>query len=138
MYDKVISFIRDFFPWLLMLLGYFFEISKIPISPLSAIRDWILKPATDRIDKLEEQFADSKRKYTLEKIYAIRKIIVDFSDACRNHEHHTQKEFQDIIDLYTKYLSLCEEAGIENGVINVEYQIIVDTYKSVHDDNDFK
>lgn len=138
MYDKVISFIRDFFPWLLMLLGYFFEISKIPISPLSAIRDWILKPATDRIDKLEEQFADSKRKYTLEKIYAIRKIIVDFSDACRNHEHHTQKEFQDIIDLYTKYLSLCEEAGIENGVINVEYQFILDTYKTVHDDNDFK
>lgn len=137
MYKQVLEFIRDFAPLILGGLGFFFEVSKIPISPFSAIRDWVLKPVNDRIDKLEKEFKNEKHRTLVNRIYDIRKIIIDFSDSCRNHEHHTQKEFQDIFDLHTKYLDLCEEAGIANGVITVEYQFIVDTYNKVREENNF-
>ena len=136
-YDKTVDFIKDFLPWILVILGYFFEVSKIPISPFSMIRDWILKPVNDRIDTLEKEFRKEKHRILVDRIYDIRKTIIDFSDSCRNHEHHTQKEFQDIIDLHTKYLDLCEKADIANGVISVEYQYILDTYKKVKEENDF-
>ena len=136
-YDKMVDFIKDFLPWILVILGYFFEISKIPISPFSMIRDWVLKPVNDRIDKLEKEFKNEKHRALVNRIYDIRRIIIDFSDSCRNHEHHTQKEFQDIFDLHTKYLDLCKEAGIANGVISIEYQFIVDTYSKVREENDF-
>ena len=137
MYKHIFDFIKDFFPWILTLCCYFFEISKIPLSPFSSIRAWMLKPAMDRIDELEKEFRKEKQRCKLDRIYDIRKIIVDFSDSCRNHEHHTQKEFQDIFDLHTKYIELCEEANIANGVITVEYQLILDTYKKVRQENRF-
>ena len=137
MYEKIIEFVKDFLPWIFVIVGYFFEVSKIPVSPFSTIRDWIVKPVNDRIDRLEKEFKKEKHKNLVNRIYNIRREITDFSDSCRNHEHHTQKEFQDIFDLHTKYLALCDEANIANGVITVEYQLILDTYKKVREENDF-
>ena len=67
----------------------------------------------------------------------IRWEVLDFANACRNGRKHTKDEFQHIIALKDKYVTLLKKTGDKNGVFDEEYSYILDLYKERQQKNDF-
>lgn len=114
-------------------LSVFVEFVPIKINPISSILKWIgkqinedikeqLQELQSKVDTLEMQEAQNE-------VDQIRNEILKFGKSCRNKEKHTQKQFEQIIYLYKKYEDLVEKYQIDNGVLEIEYDYILEIYK---------
>lgn len=114
-------------------LSVFVEIVPIKINPISSILKWVgrqinedikeqLQRLQSKVDVLENQRAQDE-------VDQIRNEILKFGKSCRNKEKHTKKQFEQIIYLYKKYEDLVEEYEIDNGVLEIEYDYIINVYK---------
>ena len=140
--SAIFQWCLEHWSFVLFALGIFIQFTPaIKFSPITAICKWIGKAINgeviQRITGLEAR-ADQQRKSIDEnEMDRIRWEVLDFANACRNHHKHTKDEFQHIIALNTKYHSLLEKYGDENGVFDAEYAYILELYQECQRNNTF-
>lgn len=143
---------------IIIFLSIFIEISKIKISPISALIKFIFKPIRKEISSLKEEFKaelenvktelsdqiDSLRKdqereratveeliYSNEmsEISRIRWEIIEFSNSLENGQLHVRDEYRHIRDEYKKYETLVEKYDLKNGIVTEEVEKIEKHYQ---------
>ncbi len=124
------------------------EFSKIKINPLSAILNWlggrINGPLIEKIDALDKKQDEQKKSIDDlrdtqddNEIDRIRWEILEFAHSCRKKEKHTLDEFNHIIELNGKYHRILERRKLQNGIIDLEYNYIVQVYEKCQQEGSF-
>lgn len=160
--EELLKYASDLIPWIASIafvLSWFFEFSKIKINPWS----WLLKQLAKELNKDVHQRLDEvvnvKSKHyqeimdimndTSEQLHKlniridenemqrIRWEILDFANSIKNGTKHSKDEFHHIIEMNEKYHRIIEYRGMTNGVIDVEYELILDTYRKCREENSF-
>lgn len=148
----------------IILFGYFIEISKIKINPISFIFKTIgtaFNQPTLRFimeheqqQKLDmanfnqslEEIMNEIKKLTIEskinELKRTRSDIMAFSMSCKRKEDHNEQQFQMIIQLHTDYENIIKELNnlgnpITNGVLDEDYDFIMQTYRQCRDSGKF-
>lgn len=132
-------------------VGCFVEISKFKINPISFIFIRIgaafNKPTLDKLllqqkemeefnKKLEEiskKLEATDKKIDINEIKRIRAEIMAFAMSCKKREDHNEQQFQAIIDIHKEYELLIKLTGIENGVLDEDYNFIMNVYRHCRD-----
>lgn len=147
--QTIVNALKEVWPILVVLFCAFFEVSKIPISPFSALRDWILKPTTKKMDEIVKQFEreveelkelmnECEKRANIDKAKRCRGEVLGFANSCKNDAKHTKDEFLHIIDAHNTYEKLCERyPEIENGIVEAEYKYIMEIYYECQRENKF-
>ena len=120
-------------------LSCFVEFSKIKLNPLSWILNWVGKaingPLIAKIDALDQK--QDAQQATMDalrdtqddnEIDRIRWEILYFARSCRNGEWHATDEFDHVMGLNAKYHRLLERRNLKNGIIDLEYNYILQNY----------
>lgn len=138
---EVIDWLLDNWATITVVVSVFFEITPIKLNPIKAVLRWIGKAINGevilQITELKSQMNAQQKSMDYNEMDRIRWEIFDFANECRNNIRHTKDEFQHVIDLNTKYHSLLEKYGEENGVFDAEYEFILELYKKCQHENDF-
>lgn len=117
-------------PVLIVLLGLLVQITPVKINPISWLGKQLNKDTLDKVCKLEKMIDNNRMK-------SIRWEILSFANSCKKHEKHSQDEFLHIIDIHSEYEDLCELNDFTNGVVDVEYEYILEVYSSCRNNNSF-
>lgn len=146
----------------LAILGIFFEVSKIKFNPIS----WLFKtigaafnePTIKQLQATKEEIHELKEmnrlfnqkleelaksqdatdlKIDVNEIKRIRAQIREFANSLKRREEHTEQQYQDIIWLHKDYESLIETTGLENGVLDEDYNFILTVYRRCRDSGKF-
>ena len=127
---------KDFIP-IATALSVVVEITPIKINPWSKILKSIGKIMNQdlcvEMKNINEKLKVVSSRVDENEIDRIRYEILDFSNACRNNREHSKDQFQHVIDINKKYHKILEENGLENGIIDVEYDYILRVYKDCQD-----
>lgn len=114
-------------------VSIFVEFVPIKISPISWVLKWIGKQINqdikEQLQELQNKVDTLEMQEVQNEVDQIRNEILKFGKSCRNKEKHTQKQFEQIIYLYKKYEDLVEKYKIDNGVLEIEYDYILEIYK---------
>lgn len=139
--QAVLSWIGNHLWTIIIGLSCIIQFTPIKINPWTMLFNWISKQLTG---ELKEDVKDIKEKIDEQQIAIddnekdrIRWEILDFANSCRNGRRHTKEEFQHIITLRDKYVTLLEKTSDTNGVFEAEYQYILELYKERQIKNDF-
>lgn len=140
---------------LLVIIGYFVEISRIKINPLSFIitrlSNAFNKPALDqqiiirkeldyfnkKLDALTEKVEKTDKKIDINEAKRIRAEIMAFATSCKKREEHNEDQFKTIIDLHQDYIELIEKVELTNGVLDEDYNFIMHVYRNCRDSGKF-
>lgn len=121
--------------------GIFFEITPIKINPITKILKYCGDKMNEDLRKdITSMKEDVKRiddKVDENEIDRIRYEILSFASSCRNKRKHSRENFLHIIELNTKYHKIIEEKGLENGQIDIEFELIKNIYKKCSENNSF-
>lgn len=127
---------KDFIP-IATALSVVVEITPIKINPWSKILKSVGKIMNQdlcvEMKNINEKLKVVSSRVDENEIDRIRYEILDFSNACRNNREHSKDQFQHVIDINKKYHKILEENGLENGIIDVEYDYILRVYKDCQD-----
>lgn len=159
---KEIIEINNILPWAIIIgfLGSIgVEIAPIKINPWSFIMNQISEALTKNVTlKLDdvtnlrnEQYAEitnalrdaAEQMHKLNVIVdenemqRIRWEILNFANSIKNGGKHTKDEFHHIIEMNQKYHDIIERRDLVNGVIDIEYEIILNEYRRCRENNDF-
>lgn len=127
---EIVSHIAAISPAVLLILGLFVQIAPVKVNPISWLGKQLNKETLDRVDKLEKHIDSNRMK-------SIRWELLDFANSCKNHRKHSKDEFLHMIDIHTEYEELCELNDFTNGVVDVEYEYILEVYSSCRNNNSF-
>lgn len=149
---------------ILLMCSIFFEIAPIKLNPISWLIKFIFKPIRDDISDMrtelnnnieavknelksdiesikQEQFVqkesidDLVRANEMNEISRIRWEIIEFANSIENKQLHIRDEYRHIIDDNKRYHTLIEKYGLDNGIIDEEYEKIYNHYKENKDSN---
>lgn len=157
MYTKLLESITlgDVLQTLSVLFGtilVFIEWSKkIPFNPLSSFMKWLgslfLKSLSDKVDSLDAQvkentnkigklhtemdkrFADKQKSDDEKEMKRLRSSIIQFSDDCGRHIHHTKVHYENIFRDIDDYNTLCRIHNFPNHFIDKEISYIQSVYE---------
>ena len=133
---KAWNIVKDFIP-IATALSVVVEITPIKINPWSKILKSVGKIMNQdlcvEMKNINEKLKVVSSRVDENEIDRIRYEILDFSNACRNNREHSKDQFQHVIDINKKYHKILEENGLENGIIDVEYDYILRVYKDCQD-----
>jgi len=133
---KAWNIVKDFIP-IATALSVVVEITPIKINPWSKILKSVGKIMNQDLcvgmKNINEKLKVVSSRVDENEIDRIRYEILDFSNACRNNREHSKDQFQHVIDINKKYHKILEENGLENGIIDVEYDYILRVYKDCQD-----
>ena len=127
-------------------LGYFVEISKIKINPLSAIgklfnADLVKRVDTvaDKVSDIETQIEDIRDKQEESEIKAARMRIQRFADEMYGNVRHSKEHFDLILMDITAYNNYCDaHPGFINEKTRVAQEIIKDRYETCMREHSFR
>lgn len=129
--NNIASFLTSSLPATLIILGLFVQIAPIKVNPVSWLGRQLNKDILERVDKLEKHIDKNRMK-------SIRWELLNFANSCKKkHEKHSQDEFLHIIDIHSEYEDLCELNGFTNGIVDVEYDYILEVYSCCRKNNSF-
>lgn len=139
----------------LIVAGYFIEISKIKINPISFVLTRLgtafNKPTLDQLaiqkkemedfgSKLElmsKKLDETDKKIDVNEVKRIRAEIMSFATSCKKREEHNEQQFQTIIKLHEEYEKLIESVELTNGVLDEDYEFIMMVYRHCRDSGKF-
>lgn len=121
----------------LAVLGYFFEVSKIKIKPLSALGKLFNSETIKRMDALdgkvvgiEQKIVDIQDKQEESEIKAARMRIQRFADEMYGDIRHSKEHFDLILMDITAYNNYCDaHPGFINEKTKVAQEVITDRYE---------
>ena len=127
-------------------LGYFVEISKIKINPLSALGKLFNGDLVKRVDTvaskvngIETQIEDIRDKQEESEIKAARMRIQRFADEMYGDVRHSKEHFDLILMDITAYNNYCDtHPGFINEKTKVAQEIIIDRYEKCLREHSFR
>ena len=141
MAQKVVEWIGNHLWTIVVVVSLIIQITPIKINPWSSLFKWLGKiivgDTCQKIDGIIEKINKIEKDVMTNEKDRIRWEILDFANSCRNGGKHTKDEFQHIITLNTKYQKLLKETDDSNGVFEIEYEYIQNTYAEKLEKNDF-
>lgn len=126
---------------LIGIASIFVEVSKIKLNPWGMLFDFIgralnrdVKKELNNIQGMlkahSEGLKDIEMLVDMNEIKRIRAEIFSFADSCKMGVKHTEDAFLHIIDIHDDYEELINKYDMTNGRINVEYEYILNIYRS--------
>lgn len=153
---------EEIIPWTIIIafIGSIgIEIAPIKINPwgwiLCQLSSALTKNLSDKIDDIfdmrneqydqitnaikdtAEQMHKLNKRVDENEMQRIRWEILDFANSIKNGRKHSKDEFHHIIEMNQKYHDIISYRGLTNGVIDVEYEAILNEYRRCRDNNDF-
>ena len=120
-------------------LGYFFEISKIKINPLSALGKLFNAELIRRLGAVEAQIADIRDKQEEYEIKSARMRIQRFADEMYGGMRHSKEHFELILMDITSYNNYCEaHPRFINDKTKVAQELITDRYEKCLRERSFR
>ena len=132
---------------------------KIPWHPWSSMFAWIGKQFTKGIDEkierlnkqiqdtakavedlhneMEHRFDENEKNDDDKEMKRLRASIIQFSDDCGRHIHHTKVHFENIFRDIDDYKRYCEKHNFPNHFIDGEVAYISSVYKQCLEENRF-
>lgn len=155
---EVLNFLWDHILSITVILGVFFEISKIQINPISWLANLFYKPLRKDMADMENrinqnmdnmktelksdinalkdaQLVQEKKIEDLIKVQETNEIsrirweILEFSRSLVNKQLHTRDEYLHIKDDNKKYHELIDKYELTNGIIDEEMEKINEHYE---------
>lgn len=121
------------------ILGYFFEISRIKIKPLSALGRLFNGETIHKVDDLSRRLADLQEKQEESEIKAARMRIQRFADEMYGEVRHSKEHFDLILMDITAYNNYCEEhPGFINEKTRVAQEVIFEKYEKCMRERSFR
>lgn len=143
---------------ILLICSIFFEIAPIKLNPISWLVGFIFKPIRTDINEMrvelnnnienvknelksdiesikeeqsqqKESIDDLLRANEMNEVSRIRWEIIEFANSIENKQLHMRDEYRHIIDDNKRYHILIEKYGLDNGIIDEEYEKIYKHYK---------
>lgn len=138
-------------PWSWMFKKFSGVITKDTNQKIEALEqkiddkfDKIVWTKSKHYDEIIEGLKSSKsdieelaREFDISRMEGIRSEILQFANSVRNGVKHSQEEWYHIIDRLNEYHKLIEKRGLVNGVIEVESNFILDSYRKCSETNHF-
>lgn len=144
---------------ILVFVGIFVEITPIKISPITWLLNFLFKPIRtemtdmkndlnnnitnvknelkEEINVIKQQQLEDKnsileliKSNEMSDISRIRWEIIEFSNSIDNDQLHTRDEYRHIIDDNRRYHALITKYGLENGIIDDEFNKIYTHYEN--------
>ncbi len=120
-------------------LGYFFEISKIKINPLSALGKLFNAELIRRLGAVETQIADIRDKQEEYEIKSARMRIQRFADEMYGGMRHSKEHFDLILMDIAAYNNYCENhPGFINEKTKVAQEVICERYEQCLRERSFR
>ncbi len=131
---------------LLGVLGYFIEVSKIKINPLSALGRLFNSEMIRRLDAVDQkivavetQITDIQDKQEEYEIKAARMRIQRFADEMYGEVRHSKEHFDLVLMDITEYNNYCDtHPGFVNEKTKVAQEIITDRYERCIREHSFR
>ena len=128
------------------ILGYFVEISKIKINPLSALAKIFNSELFKRMDSLEakvtsvdKQLGELQEKQAESEIKAARMRIQRFADEMYGEVRHSKEHFDLILMDITAYNNYCDtHPGFINEKTKVAQDVITEQYEKCLRERSFR
>ena len=121
------------------ILGYFFEISKIKVKPLSALGRLFNGETIRKVDELSQRLADLQEKQEESEIKAARMRIQRFADEMYGEVRHSKEHFDLILMDITAYNNYCEKhPGFINEKTRVAQEVIFEKYEQCMRERSFR
>ena len=121
------------------LLGYFFEISKIKIKPLSALGRLLNGETIAKVDALSGRVENLQEKMEESEIKAARMRIQRFADEMYGEVRHSREHFDLILMDITAYNNYCEaHPGFINEKTKVAQDVICEKYEQCLRERSFR
>ena len=121
--------------------GTLIEISPIKFNPITMILKWMgdkmnsgIKAEIDIVKKAQEEQRKDFQDY---KVSQYRYEIFQFENEIRdNNDHHTEEQYNHILEQCKKYETYCEDNNIPNGKVEMAIKHIRDVcYDHLKDDS---
>lgn len=121
--------------------GTLIEISPIKFNPITMILKWMgdkmnsgIKAEIDIVKKAQEEQRKDFQDY---KVSQYRYEIFQFENEIRdNNDHHTEEQYNHILEQCKKYEAYCEDNNIPNGKAEMAIKHIRDVcYDHLKDDS---
>ncbi len=121
--------------------GTLIEISPIKFNPITMILKWMgdkmnsgIKAEIDIVKKAQEEQRKDFQDY---KVSQYRYEIFQFENEIRdNNDHHTEEQYNHILEQCKKYESYCKDNNIPNGKAEMAIKHIRDVcYDHLKDDS---
>ena len=123
----------------LSVLGYFFEISRIKIKPLSALGRLLNRETILKVDRLNERLVALQEKQEESEIKAARMRIQRFADEMYGEVRHSKEHFDLILMDITAYNNYCEShPGFINEKTKVAQDVICEKYEKCLRERSFR
>lgn len=127
-------------------LGYFVEISKIKINPLSALGKLFNSELIRRVDSVDKEISrintkitDIQDKQEESEIKSARMRIQRFADEMYGDVRHSKEHFELILMDITSYNNYCDtHPGFINEKTRVAQEIITDRYEKCLREHSFR
>ncbi len=124
---------------MLGILGYFFEISRIKIKPLSALGRLFNGETIRKVEDLNRRLADLQEKQEESEIKAARMRIQRFADEMYGEVRHSKEHFDLILMDITAYNNYCEKhPGFVNEKTRVAQEVIFEKYEKCMRERSFR
>lgn len=120
-------------------LGYFFEVSKINIKPLSALGRLLNGETIRKMDAISEMVINLKEKQEESEIKAARMRIQRFADEMYIDVRHSKEHFDLILMDITEYNNYCDaHPGFINEKTKVAQEVICAKYEQCMRERSFR
>lgn len=124
-----------------VVFGYVGDLLFTPVSEKIESLHITLNRKLDKVQTQAELNAAELAKFRneVEKREAkrLRADILCFADACRGGQKYTRKHYENVLNEITDYKALCEEAHVENHVLEAEEEFINQQYRELLTQNKF-
>lgn len=121
--------------------GTLIEISPIKFNPITMILKWMgdkmnsgIKAELDTVKKAQEE---QRKDFQDFKVSQYRYEIFQFENEIRdNNDHHTEEQYNHILEQCKKYEAYCQDNNIPNGKAEMAIKHIRDVcYEHLKDDS---
>ena len=121
--------------------GALIEISPIKFNPITMVLKWMGDKMNsgikDELDALKKAQEEQRKDFQDYKISHYRYEIFQFENEIRdNNDHHTEEQYNHILEQCKKYETYCEDNNIPNGKAEMAIKHIRDVcYDHLKDDS---
>ena len=91
----------------------------------------------DAIDNINSKLDEMYQCQDENEMVRLRWEILSFADSVRSGNKHSKDAFHHIIESNDKYHRIIDKRGFTNGVIDAEMEYIMETYRTLRDNDDF-
>ena len=95
------------------------------------------KAVEDLHNEMEHRFDENEKHDDDKEMKRLRASIIQFSDDCGRHIHHTKVHFENIFRDIDDYKRYCEKHNFPNHFIDGEVAYISSVYKQCLEENRF-